>query len=69
MVSQFGLVSLLLFLTRRLDLAGAFRRVSEAMGTRVEAIVMPMAEAAVDVDKLSDWRLVNRIFEQRAESP
>lgn len=67
MVSKFGLVSLLLFLFRRLDLASAFRRASIAMEASVEAVVMPMAEAAVDVDKLSDWKLVNHIFEQRAD--
>jgi hypothetical protein len=30
---------------------------------------MPTAEAAVDVDKVSDWELVNRIFaENEAEN-
>jgi hypothetical protein len=27
---------------------------------------MPVAEAAVDVDKVSDWMLVNRVFDERA---
>ncbi len=68
MISQFGFISLLLFLSRRLDLESAFRRASDAIGARVKAVEMPMAEAAVDVDKVSDWQLVNRIFEQRADS-
>jgi hypothetical protein len=68
MVSSFGFISLLLFLSRRLDLAAAFRRVSRAMGATVAAVEMPMAEAAVDVDKVSDWQLVNRIFAERTGS-
>jgi GTP:adenosylcobinamide-phosphate guanylyltransferase len=68
MVSKFGLLSLLLFISRRLDLASAFRRVSDVMGATVAAVEMPTAEAAVDVDKVSDWQLVNRIFEERAQT-
>jgi len=68
MVSTFGFVSLLLFIARRLDLAGAFRRISDVVGVEVAAVVMPTAEAAVDVDKLSDWELVNQIFLERAEN-
>ncbi|MCS5618365.1 MAG: nucleotidyltransferase family protein [Myxococcota bacterium] len=66
MVSKFGFLSLVLFILRRLDLASAFERVSMAVGARVVAIEMPVAEAAVDVDKVSDWMLVNRVFDERA---
>jgi GTP:adenosylcobinamide-phosphate guanylyltransferase len=68
MVSTFGFVSLLLFLSRQLDLASAFRRVSGVMDAKVVAVEMETAEAAVDVDKVSDWQLVNRILEERAEA-
>ncbi|MCP5040372.1 MAG: NTP transferase domain-containing protein [bacterium] len=66
MVSRFGFVSLLLFVLRRLDLEAAFGRVSKSAGARVEAVEIPIAEAAVDVDKLSDWKLVNQILADRA---
>lgn len=66
MVSQFGLLSLVLFLLRRLDLRSAFERVSKAVAATVVAIEMPMAEAAVDVDKVSDWRLVNQVLEEES---
>jgi GTP:adenosylcobinamide-phosphate guanylyltransferase len=62
MVSAFGPLTLLLFLARRLDLQAAFRRASRAIGVRLHAVTMPMAEAAVDVDKISDLELVNRIL-------
>ncbi|MBW2271752.1 MAG: nucleotidyltransferase family protein [Deltaproteobacteria bacterium] len=66
MVSAFGPLTLLLFLARRLDLRAAFRRASRVIGVRLHAVTMPMAEAAVDVDKLSDLELVNRILAGRA---
>jgi 2-C-methyl-D-erythritol 4-phosphate cytidylyltransferase len=65
LVRSFGLVTLLLFLARRLDLEGAFRRVSRAIGVEVEAIEIPIAEASVDVDKISDLELVRKILLER----
>ncbi len=61
----FGLASLLLFATRRLTLEAAMARVSRVIGARVEAIVLPMAEAAVDVDKIEDLELVREILAAR----
>ena len=65
LVGTFGPLTLLLFLARRLDLDAAFRRVSKVIGIEARAIQMPTAEAAVDVDKISDLELVNRIFAER----
>ncbi len=61
----FGPLTLLLFLLRRLDLEAALARISRAMGIRVAAIVLPFAEAAVDVDRPSDLALANRIARER----
>lgn len=61
----FGLGSLLLFATRRLSLEAAMRRASRVVGARIEAVAMPMAEAAVDVDKLEDLELVREILSER----
>lgn len=62
LVSAFGPVALLLFLLRRLDLDAALSRASRSIGARVAAVRMPMAEAAVDVDRPSDLALVNRLL-------
>jgi 2-C-methyl-D-erythritol 4-phosphate cytidylyltransferase len=62
LVATFGLRALLLFLGRRLDLEGAFEEVSRSLGVRVQPIVLERAEAAVDVDKLSDLTLVREIL-------
>lgn len=64
----FGIITLVLFVTRRLTLSAAMDRVSDTMGTRVESIVLPIAEAAVDVDKIEDWELVREILAERREN-
>lgn len=61
----FGWVNLLLFATRRLSLDTAMRRASRVLGVAVEAIPLPIAEAAVDVDKLEDLELVRTILAAR----
>ena len=61
----FGLGTLLLFLTRRLDLEAALIRASGVIGTRVRAIRLSIAEAAIDVDKIEDLELVRRILADR----
>jgi 2-C-methyl-D-erythritol 4-phosphate cytidylyltransferase len=61
----FGLRNLARFLMRRLTLEMAFEQVSRVIGIRAEAIALPQAEAAVDVDKLDDLILVRRILAER----
>jgi GTP:adenosylcobinamide-phosphate guanylyltransferase len=65
LVGTFGPTTLLLFLTRRLDLAAAMERVSRAIGARVQAVSLPIPEAAIDVDRESDLALVTRIVRER----
>lgn len=64
----FGVVSLALFLLRRLDLEAAFARASKTIGARISAIEMPWAECAIDVDRAEDLSLVTRILAQRDRS-
>ncbi len=61
----FGLKALLLFLLRRLDLDQAMDYASQAIGARIHAVQMPFAEAAVDVDRMSDLAVVNEILSER----
>jgi hypothetical protein len=63
----FGFPTLLLFVTRRLTLAQTLERVSRIVGTRVDAIPLAIAEAAVDVDKIEDLELVREILESRRQ--
>lgn len=65
LASVFGLRTLLLFRLRRLDLAAALARASRAMDARIEAVVLPQAEAAIDVDQPADLVLATRILAAR----
>ena len=67
MARAFGLGTLLLFLTRRLDLDAALVRASSVIGAEIRAIRLHFAEAAVDVDKIEDLELVQRILAERRD--
>lgn len=65
LVGAFGPVSLLLFLARRLSLDDAMARASKVLRVPVAAVKMPIAEAAMDVDKPADLVLVEEILARR----
>jgi GTP:adenosylcobinamide-phosphate guanylyltransferase len=65
LVREFGVGSLLLFALRRLTLDAALERASRVIGARVVGVSLPMAEAAVDVDKIEDLELVRTILSER----
>lgn len=69
MVKAFGPWTLLLFLTRRLTLAKGMRHASRILGARAAAIVMPFAEASMDVDKPDDLTMAERVLAARAAPP
>lgn len=64
-VRAFGLFSLMAYLGGRLTLAQAMERASFRLGAEVRAIVLRLADAAVDVDKPEDLALVEQIFTDR----
>jgi GTP:adenosylcobinamide-phosphate guanylyltransferase len=68
LVASFGLRALYLFLTRRLDLDAAFAEASRTLGARAVPVRMPQAEAAVDVDKMSDLELVRDVLAAEARA-
>lgn len=51
-----------------LSLEAAMRLLSKRLGLRVEAIILPYGEAAVDVDSVDDYEIVQRDFQQRRHS-
>ena len=65
----FGPDALLLFALRRLRFDAALGRGSAAIGCRVDAVRLPFAEAAIDVDRPSDHALVSRILAARPKTP
>ena len=66
MAKAFGLRMLIAYFTGRLTLEAALARISALAGARAGAVVLPVAEAAVDVDKPEDLVLVESILRQRA---
>lgn len=64
-VWAFGPGLLLGYLMRRLTLDQALARASTRLGCRVAGIVLPFAEAAIDVDKPADLTLVERLLDAR----
>ncbi|HSM18648.1 MAG TPA: nucleotidyltransferase family protein [Gemmatimonadales bacterium] len=65
----FGPCALFLFMLRLLDLDSAMRRASRVIGARVQAVPLPFAEAAVDVDRVSDLILVREILSLEVPRP
>jgi GTP:adenosylcobinamide-phosphate guanylyltransferase len=65
LVAAFGLGPLLLFLSGRLNLKRAFAMMSNRLGCTLAPIMMPQAEAAIDVDKPSDKDLAEQILARR----
>ena len=62
----FGPLLLLGYLLRRFTLDEAMARISARLGLRVAAVKMPMAEAAIDVDKAEDLALAEEILRKQA---
>jgi GTP:adenosylcobinamide-phosphate guanylyltransferase len=60
-----GPLILLRALTRTITLDGAVTRVGRRLGLKARAVVLPFAEAAIDVDKPEDLELVERILATR----
>lgn len=61
LVAAFGLWPLLRFATGQLDLEQAFQVVSRRLDLLARPVIMPFAEAAIDVDKPADKELAERI--------
>ncbi len=57
-IRAFGVVPILKYLTRRLQLDQATETASQAFGVRVSAVRMPYPDAAIDVDSLADLAFV-----------
>jgi hypothetical protein len=53
------------YLLGRLSLEDALAHISRRMGLRVQAVLLPFPEAAVDVDTVGDWHFAESIAVQR----
>jgi len=62
LASLFGCNVLVSYALRRLSIAMAEQRASNVVGARVRAVVTPFAETAVNVDRVSDVALAERLI-------
>jgi GTP:adenosylcobinamide-phosphate guanylyltransferase len=65
LVAAFGPLALIRFALGTLSLEGAFKVVSDKLGVIAKPVLMPFAEAAIDVDKPSDLELAEAILKLR----
>lgn len=66
LVAAFGLVPLARYLAGNLTLDSAFALASRKLGLVMKPVLMPQADAAIDVDKPADKDLVETILAHRA---
>lgn len=62
LVAAFGPVNLIGFVFRLYSIDAAFRRAGRVLQCPAHAIILPYANAAIDVDKLSDLETVEKIL-------
>jgi len=53
------------YLFGRLSLSEALARISAKLEMKIGVVILPFADAAVDVDSENDWRLVEQILAER----
>lgn len=63
---RFGFIAALRILVGRPSLQQVFTIVSRRLGVTIHPVVLPFAEAAIDVDTAADLALVERIMSERA---
>lgn len=65
LIGAFGIVAFLLYKSRMLRLATMIGLLGRGLGLKVAPVRMPFAEGPIDVDRMQDWTLANRIVAER----
>jgi CTP:molybdopterin cytidylyltransferase MocA len=65
LIGAFGLLAFLLYKSRMVSLPVFLRALSRAIGIRAAPVLMPFAEGPIDVDRMQDWELADRIVRER----
>lgn len=65
LIASFGLLAFLLYKSRRFKLRTVLAVLSRGVGVKTAPVLMPFAEGPIDVDRMQDWRLANRIVAER----
>jgi len=65
LIGAFGLWAFLLYKSRLFTLRTVLKALSRAIGVTTAPVPMPFAEGPIDVDRMQDWELANRILAAR----
>jgi hypothetical protein len=65
LIGAFGLAGFVLYKSRLLKLRILLAFLSWAIGVKAAPVLMPFAEGPIDVDRMQDWELANRIVAAR----
>ncbi|HEY5721500.1 MAG TPA: NTP transferase domain-containing protein [Allosphingosinicella sp.] len=65
LIGAFGIGAFLLYKSRMVKLGTFLRFLSMAIGMKTAPVLMPFAEGPIDVDRMQDWELANRIVAER----
>ncbi|HEX8364223.1 MAG TPA: NTP transferase domain-containing protein [Allosphingosinicella sp.] len=65
LIGAFGLLAFLVYKSRQVSLPVFLRLLGRAIGIRTAPVLMPFAEGPIDVDRMQDWELANRIVAAR----
>jgi CTP:molybdopterin cytidylyltransferase MocA len=68
-IRMLGLWTLLRYRLGRLSLEGALKRLSRRVGLRVGVVILPYAQAPVDVDSVDDFQRVRQHFKEGRQAP
>ncbi len=61
LIRVLGISAIVRYLLGWLSLDEALQRVSQRLGFKAGAVILPFAEAAIDVDSAADWKLAEKI--------
>ena len=69
LVRSLGVRALWAYVSGRLSTEDAMTHASRMLRARIEIVDMPFAEAAIDIDRPDDLKLVEQILAKRAQLP
>lgn len=65
LIGAFGLLAFLVYKSRLMTLRSFLRVLSRSIGVGTAPVVMPFAEGPIDIDRMQDWQLAERIIAAR----
>lgn len=66
LIRSLGWIMVLRYLLKQLTLTAGLESISRRLGIKAGAVILPFAEAAVDVDTIEDWKLVQAIVAEQS---